>query len=629
MIKLTFKNDKYGSITIPFYKIFIHNFNTEHLWFSQDCNNKITFLDDPSNAFEWYYQLKDLPTVDELAKTGNQERIYYWDKDSDFTLRITLWVTPDSIVGSTNLRNYTICGALKSNKYGTYLTSFGCNYIQPSAYYAYVGNGTYGIDTLCYDPINKAFASIKPHRLIIKGMERLSGSYNDYGDQSTIKIKSIPHEKGSELFYADPAVTWMGEPFTYNTKIPYGQHMETSLFVNLNHSDLEFSSTKEEDRLYYYLYKRSSSSDPDSDFDLDDGSEDDPYDDDDGSQGNPDYDDDTGGDGDHDDSSDKIPEDELPSLSATSNGLITAWNLSSSQLGNLAKKIWDPDVFEAIKQYFSNPMGAILGLSVIPVSPSGTSGTIHLGSYDTGITAQKLSNDFLKVSLGSLKVTRYYGSYLDYSPFTRISLILPYVGEVELDPDQVMEKTLSINYHINCVTGEFCAYVLADNNIISTYTGNCARQLPICQTDYSAIIASTIQLTTTALTMGVSLASPPVAAGASTMQATAQASASNIAIGSATLNNVINAKPMYKHSSQLGNASGQLSTQAAYLIISRPNLDLANNYKSFIGYPCNKNKSIGQCIGFTQIEASHLSIPSATLEEISEIKELLLKGVIL
>lgn len=629
MIKLTFTSDEYGSITIPFYKIFIHNFNSESFYFSKDYNNKITFLDDPSNAFAWYYQLKDLPTVDELTETGNQERIYYWNKDPDLRLYIRLRTLPDSVVGATNLRNYTIAGSITSNEYGAFLASFGCNYIQPSAYYTATTNGTYGIDTLCYDPINKAFASIKPHRLIIKGMERLSGYNQDYGDYSTIIVKSIPYEKGSELFYADPGITWMGKEFNSYTKIPYGQHMETSLFLNLIHSSFESSGKKEENRLYYYLYKRSSSSDPDSDFDIDDGSEDDPYDDDDGSQGNPDYDDDTGGDGDHDDSSDKIPEDEVPSLSATSNGLITAWNLSSSQLANLAKKIWDPDVFEAIKQYFSNPMGAILGLSVIPVSPSGTSGTIHLGSYDTGITAQKLSNDFLKVSLGSLKVTRYYGSYLDYSPFTRISLILPYVGEVELDPDQVMEKTLSISYHINCVTGEFCAYVLADNNIISTYTGNCARQLPICQTDYSAIIASTIQLTTTALTMGASLAAPPVTAGLSTMQATAQASASNIAIGSATLNNVINAKPMYKHSSQLGNASGQLSTQSAYLIISRPNLDLANNYKSFVGYPCNKNKSIGQCVGFTQIEASHLSIPSATLEEISEIKELLLKGVIL
>lgn len=629
MIKLTFTSDEYGSITVPFYKIFIHNFNTESLWLSLDYNNKITFLDDPSNAFAWYYQLKNLPTVDELAKTGNQERIYFWDEDSDLRLHIMLRLTSDSVVGHTNLRNYTIAGSIRSYKYGAFLTSFGCNYIQPSAFYTGLTNGSYGIDTLCYDPINKAFASIKPHRLIIKGMERLSGSYNDYGDQSTIIVKSIPFEKGSEFFSSNPSELWMGKELTNNTKIPYGQHMDTSVFIDLRHSMFESVSNKEENRLYYYLHKRSSSSDPDSDFDIDDGSEDDPYDDDDGSQGNPDYDDDTGGDGDHDDSSDKIPEDELPSLSATSNGLITAWNLSSSQLANLAKKIWDPDVFEAIKQYFSNPMGAILGLSVIPVSPSGTSGTIHLGSYDTGINAQKLSSDFLKVSLGSLKVTRYYGSYLDYSPFTKISLMLPYVGEVELDPDQVMEKTLSISYHINCVTGEFCVYVLADNNIISTYTGNCARQLPICQTDYSAIIASTIQLTTTALTMGASLASPPVAAGISTMQATAQASASNIAIGSATLNNVINAKPMYKHSSQLGNASGQLSTQSAYLIISRPNLDLATNYKSFVGYPCNKNKSIAQCLGFTQIEASHLSIPSATLEEISEIKELLLKGVIL
>ena len=91
----------------------------------------------------------------------------------------------------------------------------------------------------------------------------------------------------------------------------------------------------------------------------------------------------------------------------------------------------------------------------------------------------------------------------------------------------------------------------------------------------------------------------------------------------------MSAKMNYKHSSQLGTGAGQLAPQIPFLTIIRPNLDLADNYKSFTGYPCNKNLVLSSLHGFTQAEAINLSVPSASLEELSEIKELLLKGVIL
>ena len=357
----------------------------------------------------------------------------------------------------------------------------------------------------------------------------------------------------------------------------------------------------------------------------------DPNDDDPGSEDNPDYDDDDGGDGDHDDSTDPIPEDPIPEISGSTNNLITVWNPSSSQLEQLAKKLWSPDAWEAIKQYFTNPMGAILSLSIIPVAPKTTSGTIHLGGYNTEISAGRLSSDYTKFDCGSIPINRYYGSYLDYAPFTKITCTLPYIGEVDIDPDQVMQKTLSISYHINCVTGECVAYLKADNSVFATYAGNCVKQMPICQTDFSSIISGSVQIASTLITAGAT-AGMGGAAEKSLFGATTEATKASetlVKANSSLLGSVMSMKPSYKHSSQLGAGAGHIAPQTPFLTIIRPNLDLASNYKAFTGYPCNKKLKLSSLHGFTQIEASNLSVPSATLDELSEIKELLLKGVII
>ena len=361
--------------------------------------------------------------------------------------------------------------------------------------------------------------------------------------------------------------------------------------------------------------------------------DDDPNDDDPGSQGGGGGGGggDDGGDGDHDDSTDPIPEPPIPGLSGTSNGLITAWNLSPSQLATLAKKLWSPDALEVIKQYFTNPMGAILSLSIIPVAPKTSSGVIHLGGYNTEITANKLGTDYVNFDCGSIPINRYYGSYLDYSPFTKISCYLPYIGEVDIDPDQIMQKTLRIKYHINCITGECVALLMADGNVFANYSGNCAKQMPISQSDFSAIISASVQLCSTLITAGATAGmGGPVEKSlfGATTEAT-KASESLVKANSSLLGSVMSAKMNYRHSSQLGTGAGQLAPQAPFLTIIRPNLDLADNYKAYTGYPCNKNLDLSSLHGFTVAEACNLSVPSASLDEISEIKELLLKGVIL
>lgn len=352
---------------------------------------------------------------------------------------------------------------------------------------------------------------------------------------------------------------------------------------------------------------------------------------------------DNGGNGDHDNTSDKILPPGIPTLSGSGVGLFTIFNPNTGQLAELGKKLWNPTALQAIKQYFSSPMETILGLGIIPVQPrQGSAKNILLGVYDTEISCTTVSSDYVIKDCGSISINRYYGSYLDYDPYTRISLYLPYIGEIQIDPDEVMQSVLGVQYYVNVVTGDCVAIVTSDGSIVYTAAGNCIRQLPIGQADYSNIIntaVSAVSTIATAVAGGTAASSVGNAvAGAAKTEAgkkVAEARASSqlvqegVGAGTSLINQVMQSKMRYNHAGSIGVGSGQLSYQKPYLTIERPNLDLADNYKSFVGYPCNKTMQLSHCSGFTQIESCKLSVSGATDGELTEILAFLTEGVII
>ena len=345
---------------------------------------------------------------------------------------------------------------------------------------------------------------------------------------------------------------------------------------------------------------------------------------------------DSGGDGNHDNTSDEIKPPNVPSLSGAGAGLFTIYNPSMTELRLLSQKLWSPDALQAILQYFTNPMDSILGLSIVPVKPKGgTTANIYLGLYNTEVTANVVDSDYVIVDCGTIPIERYWGSYLDYDPYTKISCYLPYIGEIDVNPDQVMQKNVSVKYYVNVVTGDIVAMLCADGSVIYTAAGNCIRQLPLSNNDYSAIINTAVSAVSTlamaAATSGVGNAAIAGAqeAGKSTELLDAKQTANSVGSGGSLIHDVMNAKFHYQHAGAIGTGSGQLSYQIPYLTIERPNLDLADNYKGFVGYPCNKTMALSSCHGFTQIEATRLSISGATDAEIAEITTLLVGGVII
>lgn len=312
----------------------------------------------------------------------------------------------------------------------------------------------------------------------------------------------------------------------------------------------------------------------------------------------------------------------LPSITAADLGFITMYNPTRAQLLALSNFMWsglfDLDTY---KKLFSDPMESIIGLSIVPVAPTiGGSKNVMFGSIDSGVSMSYLSTQYVQFSCGSVTIEDYIGSFLDYSPYTKISIYLPYIGIHELSPDDIMNSTITVTYNIDVLSGACGAFISSSSKgVLYSYNGSCISNIPLTSINFSSAIQNAVSAVCSgaAIVAGVASGNAPITAmGATSM------------LGSAA-NTALNSKPSVQRSGSLGGSAGVLSVQKPYLIIERPNLSVPANVQKFVGQTSNITSYLGSLKGFTMIEYVHIEGVPATDEEIKEIEALLKEGVYL
>lgn len=125
----------------------------------------------------------------------------------------------------------------------------------------------------------------------------------------------------------------------------------------------------------------------------------------------------------------------------------------------------------------------ILGLIKLPfaIDPSLIIGqeNIYLSDYDTGIIADSLSTDLIKLNLGSITIPSVKNNILDYKNTTAL-LHLPYVETITLDIDYVMGHVISIEYLINLYDSMATVNIYSSklDGIIVTKSVNLSLSIP-------------------------------------------------------------------------------------------------------------------------------------------------------
>lgn len=299
----------------------------------------------------------------------------------------------------------------------------------------------------------------------------------------------------------------------------------------------------------------------------------------------------------------------------SASALYKIYNPSQGQLDSFGQWLWSSSFVDQLLKVFNNPMESIIGLHKVYASPTiGGQTNIKVGYLDSGVPSNFVSNQYTKIDCGKVNLREYFGNVFDYSPYTNIQLYLPCIGFVNLNVGDVMRSQLNIVYTVDVLTGACLAEVnvIRDGGggVLYSYSGNCASQYPLSSGSYMGIVSSAI---------GV--------AGSIIGTVASGGSLAPLALGS--LGAVMNAHTNVQHSGNLSGNSGVMGGKIPYLIITRPQTNMPNNYEHYQGVPSNFYTSLSSCKGFTKVKNVDVRNINAESNELDNIKSLLMEGVII
>lgn len=314
---------------------------------------------------------------------------------------------------------------------------------------------------------------------------------------------------------------------------------------------------------------------------------------------------------------------DLPSVSGVSSGLIKIYKPTIYELQNFAHWLYasplDQNIWDTITKLYSSPFDYIISLQLLPIDTSAVdASTIKLGPVDTDISSLKLTSQYYSSPEYTKTIDEYYGSFIDYTPNTKIMLYLPFIGFNEITADDAMAGALSIKYNIDLLTGDCVAFVRIrskyTNSVMYQFKGNCAAQIPLTGRDFSQIISAGLSA---AANIGFNIAT-----GGSSEMVTGSVlnSVKSVALTKPAVN---------RGGGIVGNAS-HLTGYTPYLLFMRPAASHPQNFEKYKGRPSNITATLSSLTGYTEVDSLITSgFSTASSSEIEEIKSLLSSGIYL
>lgn len=343
---------------------------------------------------------------------------------------------------------------------------------------------------------------------------------------------------------------------------------------------------------------------------------------------------DDGGDGSPDQPQDHLVQNGLPSKGGLNLGMVTLYQPSDTDLGNIASFLWSDDVLDNFKKYFNNFADNLITLMIMPYTmtnlPTKKFKVGNLESDNPLLAAVSYVTDrYVDIDMGKFSLQRKWDSYLDCAPYTKLEIFLPYCGTHTLDTDEIMYPAnlsgfipaadqknayveLSLSYRLDILTGNIVATLSVDGELRYQFTGKCGVTVPLTGANYQSLIS-------TIISAGAGLAST-IASGGATAPLIASA---------AVTGTVMSQKPQVYRS---GNFSGDVSAlgyDTPYLIKTRPNKPLLEKQELYTGLPSYKKGTLGEFSGYTEVIEAHIDNVSCTSEERDMIMAALKGGVII
>lgn len=330
-----------------------------------------------------------------------------------------------------------------------------------------------------------------------------------------------------------------------------------------------------------------------------------------------------------------VPGVPFPSIVPSSGpGLIHVYNPTPSEFISFGRWLWVTwaDVsISSIEKIWNNPFDGVIGAFELYATPTndGTE-TIKSGFLDSGISSAIVRQRYIEVDCGSMVIPEYFGNYLDYSPYCKAYIYLPFIGIVEVDVDDIVGHAINILYHVDTYNGSCIAQVTVarDNysNTIYQFSGNCSVEIPMAGGSQAAIKGAMLSAAAYGIgsTVGGIINGATFGGVAGAIAGGLGGAVSGAANGFA---NVVSQKSTVQHSGSFGASYGAMGIKKPYIIIRRPIQKEVVNYQNDYGFPAHKRVLIGECTGFLRVREVNVQSSLATDEEKREIEQLLKSGV--
>lgn len=324
----------------------------------------------------------------------------------------------------------------------------------------------------------------------------------------------------------------------------------------------------------------------------------------------------------------------------------------------------------SMSEFLTNdPLNAIVSLKWFPFTvPSyGSETPIKLGNYNTTVTAkQYIGSGVETYNIGEFDLFPFFGgSFLDYEPYSKTSIVIPYCGTVQLDHSIYMDTHVSVHLTVDIYTGACTAYIKSNGLVVDSVSGVCSVDLPITGIDNATlegqIYNASLNLKSSKISEGTTIAGAGLDVGTSALGLSKKGVSRKIMSGLATAEALIGAVESVNQSTKnlaqneynvshvqiplktVGAQSGLSNAkqeQFCRVLLQRPifingSQSLATWYGSgdssvyahTVGYACLKMGKLSDFTGFTVCSNADLSGITATDAEKEQILKLLQSGV--
>ena len=334
-----------------------------------------------------------------------------------------------------------------------------------------------------------------------------------------------------------------------------------------------------------------------------------------------------GGPGDYPNRSDEVdftdPDDYT--VDAVNSGFITLYNPTKTEVKQFSDFLWTDitdNISQQIKRLIANPLDAVLFIAMCHFHPptTGIGSVIKYCGISSGVSALLVQPQYYTVDCGEVTVEESLSNFLDYNPYSKAHINLPYVGINSIDINDIMRSTVHVKYVIDLITGSAMAQVKCTRGerregdaeikaVLYEFPCNVYQQLPLTGSDWRAAVGNLTSL----ITGAVGVATGNGAGLGAMASAVASQQVSVVRSGSATGN------------------YGYQGSQKPYLILERPLENVPLNFPTMKGLVCNITYKLGNVHGYTEVDVNSWKSTKilGTEDEMEEIKQLLDTGVYL